>query len=242
MGLAKSIRNALGYRGGILAAVNQPPVCESLEPRLLLSADGLANLQLDPLDTHSDFAPAIEVDLDYGVTQPATSVETIQEQETVSDRAEQVSDDSENRSNGVQGDFVTPLATLENTDVEDVKVETGVVSGDSTDDQIDASNSPVNDQKLPSYVNAEPSSNLDGKLDDETGSTETVRVAAEKPVRKGSIVADDGSVYTNDSDLSFEYATAIEIRGPPVTLSDGLALQLNRPFQFRRESDGSFLF
>ena len=88
MGLAKLIRNVLGNRGSASATVHKFPLFESLEPRLLLSADGLGTFQSDPLANHSDLVPAIEVDFEYDLAQPRTGVKTTQNQETVTDPIE----------------------------------------------------------------------------------------------------------------------------------------------------------
>ena len=150
MGLGGVIRNALWNRGSRAAAVHEAPIFESLEPRLLLSADGLATTQLDPLNNYSDLAPAIEVDIGYGLAQPATDIEATQRQETVSEHTELVVDDSRDGSNEVPGDSDTSLTTLKNTGVELAKVVAIEVAKDSTSDQAVPNNSLVSDQKSPS--------------------------------------------------------------------------------------------
>ena len=62
MRLVGLIRNALGKSRIPKPTVIEPPVFQILEPRVLLSADGLATIQLDSFDSHSGSIPAIEID------------------------------------------------------------------------------------------------------------------------------------------------------------------------------------
>jgi subtilisin-like proprotein convertase family protein len=81
----------------------------------------------------------------------------------------------------------------------------------------------TNDDVGPAQVNddlTELSNDSDGNIENKTASTAVVDITVEEPVTDNSAVqTDDGSmpIYTNDADLSIEYATSIEIRGPPAS-------------------------
>ena len=82
----------------------------------------------------------------------------------------------------------------------------------------------TNDDVAPVQVDndvADLSDESDGNVDNKITLAEAVTVTADEPVSDSSIVNDDGSMplYECDTDLSIEYATSIEIRGPPLSES-----------------------
>jgi len=156
---------------------------EILEPRILLSGDGLLSIAPDPLqDAILDTMPQ--------VVQYAELLET---NEQVEEEISQELDPSDT----LNTDIYQPIFTLS---VDDGDINDGVAPAQVDNDVADLSDE------------------LDGNVDNKITLAEAVAVTVEEPVSNSStIVNDDGSmpVYMSDADLSIEYATSIEIRGPP---------------------------
>jgi hypothetical protein len=149
MRLAGLLKNVLGNRGRNISSqdLGQPPVFESLEPRVLLSADYLSPIHLDPHDTSSDLTPAIYVDLEYEQEQLDSVLEDTLETEAVIGQVELVIEGSEDESHDAVKDPDTALTTLENTGLESVKVVGIEVTIDSISDRDVPDSSPVSDQE-----------------------------------------------------------------------------------------------
>ena len=129
------------------------PIFEELEPRLLLSGDGLGAVLSDPLDSFFDQTPAIEIDFDYGQVQTVSVVEDSQEVDS-------------------------QLALVDESEDSDSSLNTEVKTGETLSEIVDleviidsASSSDVSDASLTN--NEQPISN-DIIIDSQTtGSIET---------------------------------------------------------------------
>jgi len=175
-----------------------PTFLEKLEPRILLSGDGLLSLAApDPLiDTVSQVVLHAEL---LEVSEP------IEQQSLIAQEIDQ----DVNPSRTVETDLLEPIFTLS---FEDSKK--GDASGESADDpalgEIDPA--PANGvlSELPDESQA--------SIDTETTVTEVVHIAVEEPTKPNpAVLIEDGStpIGMNDTNPDSEYATSIEIRGPP---------------------------
>ena len=144
---------------------------EQLEPRIMLSADGLLNAIVPDQD--------LDMSLD-GTQQVVQYAELLETQEQIE---EQVISDTSNNDN------CRPILTLS---IDDDKVNDE--SGDA-DLSVDSIGSP---QTIEMVL---LSNDSDGEIESKVGTTED----------------DSMPTYINDADLSIEYATSIEIRGPPAS-------------------------
>ena len=95
----------------------QAPCFEQLEPRILLSANCLPAIPLDPLHSSSDLAPAIDVDLEYGQEQPVSALESTLTTGTANDEVDLVILDSEDEHDEAQKDSDTSLTRPTNSNI-----------------------------------------------------------------------------------------------------------------------------
>jgi len=177
------------------AAPAKPPVLERLEPRILLSGDGLLNIA--PPDLLQDTAQ---------VVQHAELLET-EEQMLGADHGIYQELDA---SSTFQTDLYQPVLTFSLDDTP--------ATGDG--EHLDS------DEILDDVGPPQAGEYIAGVADDSTGDTETgasltdaIETSFDFEETDGpAFPTHDGSmpIYVNDADLSIEYATSIEIRGPPV--------------------------
>jgi len=152
----------------------KPPVLEKLEPRILLSGDGLLNIA--PPDPFQDA-------LLNTMPQVVQYAELLQTSEAVEEQ--------------IGADVYQPLFTL-------------AVGDDDANDESDPAQTSDDLAVLPD--------DSDVRTYSQATATEAVTITAAEPTTNNSAVpSEDGSMptYINDADLSIEYATSIEIRGPP---------------------------
>ena len=210
LGIFKRIRDHRSTKRADSAPV-KPPVLERLEPRILLSGDGLLNVDApDPLqDTFVD-----------GTTQVVRHAELLETEEQLSTAGQEIHKELD-LSDQPETDLWQPIFTLcadRDDNSYDDAIDTNLNSADGFDE-------PISDL---SAGNVEPawtgddtailSDNLSGNIDNKI----VAIVEAEKPTTNSPALPDeDGSMptYPNDADLSIEYATSIEIRGPPTARS-----------------------
>ncbi|MBW1945920.1 MAG: LEPR-XLL domain-containing protein, partial [Deltaproteobacteria bacterium] len=165
----------------------KPPVLERLEPRILLSGDGL--LSIAPPDPFQDTPQVVQY------------AELLETEEQVEEEIGAELDPSDT----LNADVCQPILTL------------------FVDDNTNDENETADDLSI---VNVGPvqtgddiailSDHLSGNTDDKILATEIVD--AEEPMTNSpAFPTEDGSmpIHTNDADVSIEYATSIEIRGPP---------------------------
>ena len=156
---------------------------EILEPRILLSADGLLSIAPDPLqDALVDSTPQ--------VVQYAELLET---NDQVEDEISQEWD---------------PSGILDAGVYEPIYIST--FDDGAANDESDPAQTGDDLAVLPD--------DSDVSIDSQATATEAVSIIAAEPTTNNSAVpSEDGSMPTqiSDVDLSIEYATSIEIRGPP---------------------------
>ncbi|MFC1635848.1 DUF4347 domain-containing protein, partial [Planctomycetota bacterium] len=173
-----------------------PTFLEKLEPRILLSGDGLL----------SSAAPDPLIDMTSPVVLHAELLE-------ISEPIEQQSliDQDVSPSDMVETDFGEPILTLsieDNKEAGDDEPEDEIAlsvngPGESTDDPV------IDEIDL-----------AQASIDIETTITEVVKIAVEEPIMTDpAVLTENGSKPTdlNDSNPDSEYASSIEIRGPPAS-------------------------
>ena len=188
-----------------------PAFLEKLEPRILLSGDGLPSA--DALDALLDTTPQ--------VVQHAELLEASEPVEQPS--AVQLEIDREVSPSCPGGtDLLQPILTL--------SVEVGNVANDA--EPIDASSNSADgfdetvdsvsfDETAPAQTGDDLlilSTNSDSSTDNEAAATEIACIIVARPTTNTSaVLVENGStpIYSSDTDLDSEYATSIEIRGPP---------------------------
>jgi len=189
----------------------RPTLLEKLEARILLSADGL--LTASPPDPLQDS------------TQPmAQHAELLEANEQIEQEPspEQGTRREADRSHQIETNRLQPVLTLsfEESNVADDSVPTDedVCSlhgrSEPSDDLCLDEIGPVQTGHGPTVL----SDGSDENTDNETSTTDVVYTTAEEPTTSGPAVpTEDGSapIETDDAGPSFEYATSIEIRGPP---------------------------
>ena len=183
-----------------------PPQLERLEPRILLSGDSLRCGQPDPLhdtllaNTHQvvQYAELLDTADQAGQQLPAERLELSQEPAP---------------SDTLESDVCQPLFSLQ---IDDESIDTNCSS------DVDA--------KLDNTGPVQSGADLAAPSDDsrEDGDSRIAAVAiidVEEPTANSTVItSEDGSMplYNSDADLSIEYATSIEIRGPPADAADSL--------------------
>ena len=171
MGILKRIKDHKLFPSRDSAPV-KPPVLERLEPRILLSGDGLLNIA--PPDPIQDTPQVVRY------------AELLESDEEV----EQDIDQEGCRSCPDGSDLLEPILTI----------------------SVDESTIPDDDD--PSVLSDD---SCEG-ICDETSTAEAVHVSVDEPTTQSpAFPTEDGSMptYVSDADLNIEYATSIEIRGPP---------------------------
>ena len=190
----------------------KPPVLEKLEPRILLCGDGLLNIAPpDPL-----------LDNTQQVVQHVELLETEKQLPTAGQEIHQELDSSDQLGT----DLCEPIFTLcaeGNDNTFDDAIDTNLTAVDEFDEAtcgLSAGNvgSAQTGDDIAALSN-DPSGNIISKI------LATEIVAAERPTTNSpAIPSKDGSMptYVSDADSSVEFATSIEIRGPPVGTTDQL--------------------
>lgn len=181
MGTARCIK-AWGRSWKVDSKPSRPTSLEILEPRILLSGDGLVNIVPDPLQDA----------LGHSTPQLVQHAELLETNEQV----EQQMDAELDPSDRLDAEVPEPLFTLT------------VGESDAKDE-----GSPVQTSDDLTVV---PDDSV-VRIDSRATAAEAVSITAAEPATRSSAVPlQDGGmpVHTNDSDLSTEYATSIEIRGP----------------------------
>ncbi|MBL7189126.1 MAG: cadherin-like domain-containing protein [Phycisphaerae bacterium] len=177
----------------------RPPVLERLEPRIMLSGDGL--LSIAPPDPFQDA-------LLNTMPQVVQYAELLETSEQVEEEVSQELDPSDT----LNADIYQPIFTFfvddntndENETADDLSIDN--VGRVQTGDDI-------------AVLSDDSEKDVYGKI------TATEMIGVEGPTANSPAVpTEDGSMPTqiSDVDLSIEYATSIEIRGPPVDVPDSL--------------------
>ena len=225
MGILRRIRDHRSTKRGDSAPV-KPPVLERLEPRILLSGDGLLNIA--PPDPFQDTPQ---------VVQYAELLETEEQLPTSGQEIHMELDSSDQPETDLWQPIFTLSAERDDNSYDDA-IDTNVSSADDFDEPtsgLSAGN--VGPAQTGDDI-AILSDDLSGNIDNKIVATEIVD--AEDPTTNSpAFPTEDGSmsIYVNDADSSIEYATSIEIRGPPAgsagysttsdsstyTMSDGFA-------------------
>ncbi|MBL7189512.1 MAG: LEPR-XLL domain-containing protein [Phycisphaerae bacterium] len=163
----------------------KPPILERLEPRILLSGDGLLNIA--PLDPLQDA-------LLNATPQVVRHAELMEAEEQLPNTEQEIHRPLDS-SDQLEPDLLQPILTF-SADDENVGMNV-----DSSDD-----------------FSATPGDLSVEDVENRTTATAIVNITIAKPTpRSPAPPTEDGSmpVHANDADLSIEYATSIEIRGPP---------------------------
>jgi hypothetical protein len=171
----------------------KPPALERLEPRILLSGDGLLNIV--PPNPLQDM-------LINSTPEVVQHVDSLENEGRFPTPEQEISPELD-VSDELRTGFYQPLITLS---VDDAKVVDSVVK--ARDDLAGTVNDPGERSEDPSTLTAVAEATVD------------IRVTK----NSHCISAKDDSIPTNtkDADSSIEYATSIEIRGPPTTKNASL--------------------
>ena len=190
---------------------NSPPTfLEKLEPRILLSGDGLlSSVAPDPL---IDMASPIVLHVEsLGISEPTEQQLPINWQIDLDDRC----------SDRVETDLLEPILTLsieDNKEAEDDEPDDVSISqydpGESASHSILDETDPAQDSVFLPELQGESEQGTGT----ETNGIEIVHIAAEEPTLKNpAVLIEDGStpMDLNDMNPYSEYASSIDIRGPP---------------------------
>ena len=190
----------------------RPVLLERLEPRILLSGDGLL-VNAAASDSRVDNMPQ--------VIQYAELLGTSEQVEQQSPTEQEIDQDA--RLACLDGtNLLQPILTLsmeENTVPEDQEVRD--VDIDFGDRQNEASDDASFDETAPAQAGGiltELPDESQASIETETAGAEAVHVVVEESVENNPAVpVEDGDMpeYTTDTDLGIAYSTSIEIRGPP---------------------------
>jgi len=194
----------------------KPPVLERLEPRILLSGDGLLNIA--PPDPLHDML----LDGTAQVVQYAELLETNEQLPTAGQEIHIELDSSDQPEADLCQSIFTLYADIDDSSYDDA-IDTNVSSADDFDE-------PTGDLSIDNVGAAQSGDDIavlsddsDADTENKITATEVVNITAEDELPSNSAVpTEDGSMptYVSDADLSIEYATSIEIRGPPSSESD----------------------
>ena len=186
-----------------------PTFLEKLEPRILLSADGLLSVATpDPL---LDAIPRTvqHMDLLESSDQQKLSV------------AEQEINPQIRFSNPAEIDLIQPILTLSiKTNIEAENSELKGEVAVSIDDSGEGENDPVFDEIELATIRGILSEFTDEsqvRIDNETTESQVVHIAVENSKKTVTVPVEDDTqpVVSNESKPDSEYASSIEIRGPP---------------------------